>query len=350
MPPKRNKVTGRTSLGVSTPKTPTPAHEDSMDIDTPQADTPRAADTPSAARPNQPSAIELLTDVWTDDQTASLYKGIIRWKPSGMHKHFRMLAISEHLRNHGINPDVDTHTKIPGIWAKLRSLYNLEAIDERENYDDEDKKYKDFTPPQAEYGDMMWARRLADDPSEAASSPPQMDLDEPVKPPSLSGGNRKRKRGNTTAGDSASVAGSTTRTRGSTVEDTEEDTPLVSSPVAKSSRGTRSSKRAAAKAKAESTEPEANEDSQDDAGEEAEAEAEEEEQEHGDESEQGQDQEEQDQDQDQDQDHEQEEEEQEEEEQEESEADDATAKSTKGSSKNKGRTTRARTNTRKGRK
>lgn len=84
MGPKRNKATGRSSLGVSTPKTPTPAHEDSMDIDTPQAaDTPRAADTPSAAKPNAPTTAELLGDLWTDDQTASLYKGIIRWKPAG---------------------------------------------------------------------------------------------------------------------------------------------------------------------------------------------------------------------------------------------------------------------------
>lgn len=86
MGPKRSKATGRSSLGVSTPKTPTPAHEDSMDIDTPQpADTPRAADTPSTTKPNLLTAAELLDDLWTDDQTASLYKGIIRWKPAGAH-------------------------------------------------------------------------------------------------------------------------------------------------------------------------------------------------------------------------------------------------------------------------
>lgn len=229
-----------------------------------------------------------------------------------MHKHFRMLAISEHLRNHGINPDFETHTKIPGIWAKLRTLYNLDAIDERENYDDEEKKYKDFGLPQMEYGDTMWARRLPDpeDPSEAPTSPPEMELDDPTanKPPSVSGGTggRKRKRGNTVAADNASVAGSTARTRGSTVEDTEEDTPLPSSPIAKSSRGTRSQKRAAAKAKAESTEPEANEESEEEEGDEEEEESEAEEE--------------------------------------------TTAKSAKGSAKGQVRTTRARASTRKGRK
>lgn len=48
-----------------------------------------------------------------------------------MHKHFRMIAISQHLRNHGYTSSKDSHTRIPGIWQKLGSLYNLEALDER---------------------------------------------------------------------------------------------------------------------------------------------------------------------------------------------------------------------------
>lgn len=48
-----------------------------------------------------------------------------------MHKHFRMIAISENLRNHGYTSSRDDHTRIPGIWEKLNSLYNLEALDER---------------------------------------------------------------------------------------------------------------------------------------------------------------------------------------------------------------------------
>lgn len=48
----------------------------------------------------------------------------------GMHKHFRMIALSQHLRNHGYTSSNDEHTRIPGIWAKLESLYNLEALDQ----------------------------------------------------------------------------------------------------------------------------------------------------------------------------------------------------------------------------
>ena len=50
-----------------------------------------------------------------------------------MHKHFRMIAIAQQLRHHGVTGPDDKHTRIPGIWQKLRTLYNLEAIDARVN-------------------------------------------------------------------------------------------------------------------------------------------------------------------------------------------------------------------------
>ena len=135
MPPKRK---ARSSLAsVSTPKTPTPLRdEDSVDVDTPQAaDTPAtpAATTTSNNKHNYPPDAEVLGNLWTADQESSLFKAIIRWKPTGMHKHFRMLSISEHLRNHGFDPDVEAHTRIPSIWAKLRTQYDLDIIDDRDN-------------------------------------------------------------------------------------------------------------------------------------------------------------------------------------------------------------------------
>lgn len=147
-----------------------------------------------------------------------------------MHKHFRMLAISEHLRNHGFDPDACPHTRIPGIWAKLGEFYNLEAIDERENNMDppeeegQPRRYHDFTLPWDQYGDMLLKRARAD-PSEAPTSPAQWD---PEAPPTA-GDSKKRKRGR---------AGSNPRTRSSTVEDTEGDTPAAS-PTRKSGRGGR---------------------------------------------------------------------------------------------------------------
>jgi hypothetical protein len=65
MPP-RKKAKGNTGT-TSTPA----ADEDSMVIDTPQAEEP------------QKSTYDILKDPWTDEQETSLFKGIIKWKPAG---------------------------------------------------------------------------------------------------------------------------------------------------------------------------------------------------------------------------------------------------------------------------
>ncbi|KAI0459578.1 chromatin modification-related protein EAF7-domain-containing protein [Xylaria acuta] len=274
MPPKRKS---KAMAEVSTPKASvTPAHdEDAMDVGTPKAsspkvsETPRAADTPVTAKPNHPPESEVLGDLWTEDQISSLFKAIMRWKPSGMHKHFRVIAISEHLRNHGFDPDVETHTRIPGIWTKLRQFYEMEMINERDNSFDyvhslggdeaPEEIYKDFDLPAHEFHDLMWARAAADenepdnwsdseDGAAVAATKKQQQQQQQQT--------RKRKRGDTSAAaaDAASVAGSATAKtrRSSTVEDTDRETPVVSSPVSRSARGARSQKRAAAKAKTES--------------------------------------------------------------------------------------------------
>lgn len=79
-----------------------------------------------------------------------------------------MIAISEHLRNHGYTSPADDHTRTSGIWKKLGELYNIEALDEREDdfgissHDDVTKEpFVDFNLPDKDYWDMTFARRLA---------------------------------------------------------------------------------------------------------------------------------------------------------------------------------------------
>lgn len=161
-----------------------------------------------------------------------------------------MIALSEHLRNHGYDPKIHVHTRIPGIWKKLGTLYNLEVIDERENsfdYAEEDtmeKKYLEFTLPEEDFGDMMWRSRIA--PGTAGSSPSRLhEASEPTEPL------KKRKREIINA----------SRARASTVEDTDEvKTSPVPSPAAKPGRAARSGKRSSSRLKADPSDRQASKD------------------------------------------------------------------------------------------
>lgn len=152
---------------------------------------------------------------------------------AGMHRHFRMIALSGYLRNHGYDPAIDRHTQIPGIWKKLGTLYNLEAIDEREDFDfteEEDlhAKYRDFSLPLDEYGtDMMERGRDRD----YRGSPPCQERHvedfSTQLPPA-----KKRKRDSMPANTRTRES---SRIRDSTVEDTDE--PKTSPPPLSVRRG-----------------------------------------------------------------------------------------------------------------
>ena len=114
-----------------------------------------------------------------------------------MHKHFRMLAIHDYMISQGVVNPADEHTKIPGIWEKLGSLYNLPILDDREDsimtdLPDENGEtvelYSPFKLPEDEYGAKMFARRLDPDGSRSPEDPSRRestvaDTDEPGSSP-----------------------------------------------------------------------------------------------------------------------------------------------------------------------
>ena len=71
MPPR--KRARASAQGATSPTTA--RDEDAMDVDTPAADTP--------ATPGVKTEADLRNELWTDDQLASLFKGVIHCKPAG---------------------------------------------------------------------------------------------------------------------------------------------------------------------------------------------------------------------------------------------------------------------------
>ncbi|KAF2198964.1 CT20-domain-containing protein [Delitschia confertaspora ATCC 74209] len=174
MPPRKKAraSAASTPLTETQPKTP----QDSGSIIPSQ-------DQPSPQNENIPN------EAWTDEQETQLFKSMIRWKPTGLHKHFRMISIHDNMRSHGFITSTTPHTRIPGIWNKLDQLYDLNALDERENAHlfgnqpdpldpEEASDLPEFQLPEDEFGELMWNRRFHDPGSEGSSSPPLVPIDE----------------------------------------------------------------------------------------------------------------------------------------------------------------------------
>ncbi len=100
-----------------------------------------------------------------------------------------MICIHSDMRSHGFATDDAPHTRIPGIWRKLHQLYDLDALDIRENEfafaDDPDPTdpaeagtIPDFELPEDEFGELMWRKRFHSEDSEAASSPASIPVED----------------------------------------------------------------------------------------------------------------------------------------------------------------------------
>ncbi|KAF1913004.1 chromatin modification-related protein EAF7-domain-containing protein [Ampelomyces quisqualis] len=144
--------------------------------------------TPQESGPGQ-SQEHVHSDPWADEQETQLFKSMMKWKPTGLHKHFRMISIHNDMRSHGFATEDAPHTRIPGIWRKLDQLYELEALDERENQyafsEDADPgdpaataaSMPHFELPEDEFGELMWQKRFRGEES-PASSPAAVSIED----------------------------------------------------------------------------------------------------------------------------------------------------------------------------
>ena len=89
------------------------------------------------------------------------------------------------MRSHGYATEDAPHTRIPGVWKKLHQLYDLDALDTRENEfafsedpdptdPEEAVNLPEFELPEDEFGGMMWQKRFHREESAVASSPAEI--------------------------------------------------------------------------------------------------------------------------------------------------------------------------------
>ncbi|KAF2207823.1 hypothetical protein CERZMDRAFT_114990 [Cercospora zeae-maydis SCOH1-5] len=161
----------------------------------------------SNSSPNKPPEATTSGDPWSDHEEIGLFKGLMIWKPTGIHKHFRLLALHNWLlENNYIHPR-NEHTKPKGIRAKLETLYNMDALDAREDarqlpamelanaektdakgtvldddiYSEADNRIEedDFTlPPEEGFEKDMWDRRLPGKKQNAEGEDSDLELPE----------------------------------------------------------------------------------------------------------------------------------------------------------------------------
>ncbi|KAG0358537.1 hypothetical protein BG005_002219 [Podila minutissima] len=72
---------------------------------------------------------------WDETMEMALCYAAIKFKPVGMHKHFRMINLQRHFNK--ISPRQCT---IAELWEKIGTMYNLQALDEREEDVEEEEE------------------------------------------------------------------------------------------------------------------------------------------------------------------------------------------------------------------
>ncbi|KAG8705908.1 hypothetical protein FRC09_002696 [Ceratobasidium sp. 395] len=123
---------------------------------------------------HEPQAPEGFLD--TLEGEIALFRSIERARPVGMHKHFHMLTLRRSIRNEsGVWVDV------AAIWAKLATLYHLDALDDMDDqyFDIQSQRiilypnstdpnvlhnhpyFREFALPYPQFNDLMTARRAA---------------------------------------------------------------------------------------------------------------------------------------------------------------------------------------------
>lgn len=90
---------------------------------------------------------------WSAEEQVQLFLALGGLKPIGINKHFYMVCICERLST-ALKRDISPDT----VWAHLKKLYNLEALDKVVSLPFPQEQ-RDFVLPEADFG-LLMAKKL----------------------------------------------------------------------------------------------------------------------------------------------------------------------------------------------
>jgi len=89
---------------------------------------------------------------WSTSSELALFQILARNKPAGMNKHFSMAVAVEALAN---TLDEDRQVTGEDIWAKLRTMYDLAAVDDREEVIPFPLEEREFSLPRRDFSSLI---------------------------------------------------------------------------------------------------------------------------------------------------------------------------------------------------
>lgn len=104
------------------------------------------------------------THEWTPEEEIQLFYAMGQLKPVGVNRHFYIACIAERLSS-SLNRDYSTES----VWIHLRSLYNLDALEDLEPLPFPNEE-KEFSLPEAEFSSLLSKKRATSEENSKQSS------------------------------------------------------------------------------------------------------------------------------------------------------------------------------------
>merc|ERR1712066_1201973 len=88
---------------------------------------------------------------WTPASESALFQALISHKPAGINKHFAMALVSDKLCSQFDSEQITSDE----IWSKLRQMFDLNAVDDREEVIPFTLEEKEFSLPRRDFNSLI---------------------------------------------------------------------------------------------------------------------------------------------------------------------------------------------------